>query len=144
MAGNPMADPGDEGLEKVRLSFPDEMVRAVGVSHYQDALRRIAGPGEGPVRRSVEATLAPEPTNPYDENAVMVRVEGELVGYLSREDAVRYGAAVRLLRDHRLLLACDAMVAGKGPAAGTANLGVFLELPRAPEAALEAQSLVGG
>ena len=40
-------------------------------------------------------------------------------------------------------LVCEAVIAGRGQDAGTANLGVFLELPRAPEALLEAQTLVG-
>jgi hypothetical protein len=85
----------------------------------------------------------PEPTNPHDENAIQVLVYDQLVGYLSRDDAVRYGPAVRLLRDNGRVLVCEAVVAGRGPEAGTANLGVFLELPRAPEALLEAQMLVG-
>ena len=65
------------------------------------------------------------------------------MGYLSRDDALRYGPAVRLLREHGRVLVCDAVIGGRGPDAGTTdNLGVFLELPRAPEALLEAQTLV--
>jgi HIRAN domain len=130
-------------IDEIRLSFPDEVVRVVGVSHYQAALREIAPPGAGRVRHPVLARLVPEPTNPHDENAIQVLVFDQLVGYLSRDDAVRYGPAVRLLRDHGRVLVCEAVVAGRGPDAGTANLGVFLELPRAPEALLEAQTLVG-
>ena len=128
---------------EIRLSFPDEVVRVVGVSHYQDPLLAIVGEtGRERVRHAATATLEPEPENPHDANAVRVLVEGRHVGYLSREDAVRYGPPVRLLSEHGRVLACDAVIGGRGPDATTDNLGVFLELPRAPEALLEAQTLV--
>jgi collagen type III alpha len=41
------------------------------------------------------ADLTPEPTNPYDKNAVVVTVAGEKVGYLSRDEAPRYLEALR-------------------------------------------------
>ena len=130
---------------EVRLSFPDEVVRVVGVSHYQRPLVEIAGePGGGRVRHPVTAALEPEPSNPHDPNAIKVLVQDRLVGYLSRDDALRYGPAVRLLREHDRVLVCDAVIGGRGPDAGTTNLGVFLELPRAPEAVLEAQALTRG
>ncbi len=129
----------------MRLSFPDEVVRVVGVSHYQEPLVAIAGGrGSGPVRHPVTAALEPEPENPHDPNAIKVLVQGRHVGYLSRDDALRYGPAVRLLREHDRVLVCDAVIGGRGPDAGTMNLGLFLELPRAPEAVLEAQALTRG
>ncbi|MGW5454751.1 HIRAN domain-containing protein [Nocardia sp. NPDC003979] len=39
-------------------------------------------------RRTVE--LVPEPDNPYDRNAVAVRFANQTIGYLPREDAIRY------------------------------------------------------
>ena len=54
----------------------------VGESHYQDALRRIAGPGA--VRHYCGAMLIPEPKNPHDNMAVAVMAVGRRVGYLSR------------------------------------------------------------
>jgi hypothetical protein len=127
-----------------RLSFDDEIVRTVGVSHYQGALRRIAGAaGAGPVRREVDAALVPEPTNPHDPNAVRVEIDGELVGYLSREDAVRYGPAVQRLREHGRLLVSSAVISGRGEGSETPNLGLFLSLPSPTEAELEVRMLVG-
>ena len=128
-----------------RLSFDDEIVRAVGVSHYQDALRRSAG-AEGPVsiRRDVEAALVPEPENPHDPNAVRVEVDGELVGYLARDDALRYGPAVRRLREHGRLLVSDAVISRRGEDSETPNLGLFLSLPSATEADMETRRLVAG
>ncbi len=130
-------------VTEVTLSFADDTVRAVGVSHYQDALTRICPRSEGErTRCRVRAGLVPEPGNPHDPNAVMVRIGDDLVGYLSRGDAERYGPAVRLLADHGRHLVCDAVVGGRGGDAGTTNLGVFLSLPGPVEAELEAQTLV--
>lgn len=58
---------------------------AVGESQYQPALQAIA-------RRSREcqAILIPEPDNPFDANAVVVKIDGVVVGYLTRADARRY------------------------------------------------------
>lgn len=125
-----------------RLSFADEIVRAVGVSHHQEALRRLSGvaaAGAGPVRHDVEATLVPEPANPHDPNAVRVEVEGEFVGYLSRDDALRYGPALLRLAGHGELLVCDAVISRRGEGGETTNLGLFLSLPGPTEAELEAR-----
>lgn len=66
-------------------------VQIVGESHRQDALARLAGPRtkEG-VSVWVLAALVPEPTNSHDPKAVMVKIEGHHVGYLSREMAPVY------------------------------------------------------
>jgi hypothetical protein len=58
---------------------------AVGESQYQPALRQIARAG-----RLCEATLVPEPDNPFDVNAVAVKIGGELIGYVPRSHARRY------------------------------------------------------
>lgn len=63
----------------------------VGESNYQDALSRICG---GYTRDGHQlhtcASLVPEPSNPYDENAIRVDIDGQTVGYLKREHAARY------------------------------------------------------
>lgn len=43
------------------------------------------------------AEFRPEPTNPYDRNAVMVIINGWHVGYLPREEAARYHAPLARL-----------------------------------------------
>jgi HIRAN domain len=130
---------------EVRLGFADARVRVVGVSHYQDVLREIAGAGGGEaVRHEATAALLPEPENPHDPNAVQVTIGGRPVGYLSREDAVRYGPAVEILRASGRVLTCAAVIGGRGPDAETANLGVFLQLPSPTEAEMEARSVAGG
>ena len=42
------------------------------------------------VEETLEALLIPEPDNPFDSNAISVRVRGQVVGYLSREAAAAY------------------------------------------------------
>ena len=57
----------------------------VGESQYQPVLEQIAQRG-----RIHWAKLVPEPGNAFDTNAVMVEIDGQTVGYLSRGEARRY------------------------------------------------------
>jgi hypothetical protein len=52
--------------------------------------RRSEGEVEG-----LQVELVAEPDNPYDSNAISVRWNGRVLGYLSREDAARYTQSVR-------------------------------------------------
>lgn len=110
---------GDEGLE------------VVGESHYQDALWRIVGGRRlEPVRHPIEAVLELEPHNVYDGNAICVRIEGEVVGYLSRDDAAAYREGlVRLIEaSSSRLVALEGQIVGGGPRGnGIGFLGVFLD-----------------
>jgi hypothetical protein len=115
---------------RTTLLVGGRLVNVAGESHYQDALREIVGPGaEGEVAVDTEALLVPEPSNPHDSNAVMVQIDGKLVGYLPREEAVAYGPALKELGGRGRTGACEARIAGRGGEAGTSNLGVFLRLP---------------
>src|SRR4051812_31164097 len=55
----------------------------VGESNYQDALSRLCG---GYTRDGhqlhTRASLVPEPSNPYDKNAIRVDIDAQTVGYL--------------------------------------------------------------
>jgi len=68
-------------------TFPEGWgpLSVVGESQYQPALRRVSLD----IGRICWATLALEPDNPFDGNAVVVQVDGLTVGYLSRRDAGR-------------------------------------------------------
>jgi hypothetical protein len=66
-------------------------IEVVGESSYQSALERICGGcSENGVEKYVVATLVPEDSNPYDENAVRVDIVGTTIGYLSRHAAKIY------------------------------------------------------
>ena len=59
------------------------------------------------------AILKPEPTNPYDSNAVQVLVDGLLVGHLNRKDAAMFQPVImRLEREHGRPVAVTAEVYG--------------------------------
>jgi hypothetical protein len=117
----------------------DELVRAVGTSHYQDALVALTGrQADEEIRHDVIATLVPEPDNPHDPNAVAVRIEDHFVGYLSRDENRRW---LDVLGAAGQTVGCEAMIAGKG---GTTGLGVFLRLPTPTEARAQIGIRAGG
>lgn len=81
------------------LSFANHWpsLEVVGEAYRDDEV--IAVIGRRPkVDEEVElreiATLIPEPDNPYDKNAVSVRIKVHLVGYMSKDDAKRYKPVV--------------------------------------------------
>lgn len=100
-----------------------ESVNVAGESHYQEALRAIAGAGE--VRHETEARLIAEPENEYDPNAVRVEIDGHKVGYLPRDLAPSWAPQLAELATRHRVGGCEATIVG--PADGT--LGVFLRLP---------------
>lgn len=76
----------------------------VGESHYQEALRKLAG---GERRKHTTAQLICESDNPHDKLSVRVEIGGQTIGHLSSNDA----------RAHRALL----QAGGQG--------GAIVELP---------------
>ncbi|MDQ0144654.1 HIRAN domain-containing protein [Pseudarthrobacter niigatensis] len=69
--------------------------------------RRTEGEAEG-----VGVELVAEPDNPHDANAISVRWRGRVLGYLSREDALRYKQPVRRIIASGLLAATTARIWG--------------------------------
>lgn len=99
----------------------------VGESHYQETLASLsAAPSRGEHRYDCTALLVLEPDNPHDPNAVMVQVDGECVGYLSRYNAQRFGPKVRKMLKVGESPTCLAFV-GRGP--DHPNLGISLRIP---------------
>ena len=125
------AKPRETTLTATHVSGRDgRSLAVVGESNYQAALWAIAGAPRGTeVRAQVLVVLVPEPRNSYDRNAVQVlSPESGVLGYLSREDAAVYQP---ILREHRRVVACDALIAGGGPGddGRTRQLGIWLDLP---------------
>ena len=108
-----------------------ETLEVVGESHHQEALWGIVGGRTAtPVRFETLALLIPNPDNEFDPNAIEVRIDGLLVGYLSREDAATYRPGLIRLMEHSQvpLVALHAVVVGGGPRdSGLGYLGVFLD-----------------
>jgi len=100
----------------------------VGEGHYGVELRRIAGTRQAR-GESVEfiATLQPEPTNPYDPQAVVVFSDrGKTIGYLSREHAMEYGPVFAALAANGQTAQCKAKLFGGTKA--KPNIGVWLDI----------------
>lgn len=99
-------------------------VEAVGESFNQPALRALAAAaGKNPIR----VLLQPEPDNPHDANAVAVKdFEGQLLGYLSRDDAPRYQQTLLALRDRGQTGVCSAVTFGGD--SEKPNIGIRLDL----------------
>jgi hypothetical protein len=113
----------------------EEQINVVGESHYQPAIREACG-WQGPGSDTFfdcMAELVPEPTNPYDPNAIMVKIEGRQVGHLSRQDAAEYGDHISQAIRQQGTGMCRAVIAGRGDGE-TQNLGIFLhiEISRRP------------
>jgi hypothetical protein len=72
-------------------------------------------------------TLQSEPENPFDPNAVVVLSErGKPIGYLSRQDAVRYRPVFLALTAKGQVATCRAKMFGG--TADKANIGVWLDI----------------
>lgn len=107
-----------------RISGQMVDVEIVGESFHQDYIRQVR-------RRyrddEFEIVLVAEPTNPYDDNAVAVHVDGCIVGHLAREMAPAWQPMVLAATAEGFLVAGVAQIFG-----GTSDkphLGVFGAAP---------------
>lgn len=99
----------------VKPARDDAVLEIVGESNYQDALLAISGgrTSDGPVKPHGHlALLWPEPKNRYDPNAVSIRIEGRVVGYLSREEAVRWSRVLAAATTANTYVAAEARLIG--------------------------------
>lgn len=98
----------------VRLAGPSFCTfDVVGESFHQDALENVCGGRcyDG-VAHHCDALLELEEHNPYDANAVAVRIDGRTVAYLSRGDAADFRARVAELGLSARSFVCGAVVLG--------------------------------
>lgn len=122
---------GDLQVAAILFEPARKMVDVVGEGSHQGSLERVAGGRtvDGPRIRDHSAILMPEPTNPYDPNAVRVVVvpssgSGATIGYLSREDAVAYRPVIDRLAAEGKVAACRASIGG-GWERGSDDRGSF-------------------
>ncbi|SIT86022.1 hypothetical protein SAMN05421665_2201 [Yoonia rosea] len=87
--------------------------KVVGEASYQNAISNIVG---GKSERSAKyeciAVLVPDDVNPYDANAVEVRINGLLVGYLPKTDATKYRDELKALDPSLPIAAARAKIVG--------------------------------
>lgn len=109
-------------------SFPMEVV---GESHYQRALSSICGPHTRDGHdHECTAVIELEPSNPHDQNAMAVRIQNRIVGYLPRDQAARVATQ---MRDEGISSAnCRARVRGgwRTNQYDEGNFGVRLSIPQ--------------
>jgi rubrerythrin len=119
------------GVQWATVYGGNEPLEVVGESRYQGALWEIVGGVRSErVREAIVAVLMPEPTNPYDPDAIQVLVSGHVVGYLSREDAAAYRPGLLHLMESNDngFVALNGVIAGGGQRSdGLGRLGVFLQ-----------------
>jgi rubrerythrin len=106
----------------------DETLEVVGESFHQDVLWALAGGRTSErVRCPIYARLVPEPTNPEDRNAIMVLIDGNCVGHLSRHDAAGYLPGLQRLLTNGAVELAGVIVGGGQREDGVGFLGVFLD-----------------
>lgn len=127
--GHHVAAPQRRSVSAHLLTGHDDL-EVVGESFYQDSLWELSGGAVGDkIRCETVAVLVPEPTNPYDPNAIAVHIDGYVVGYLPRGVAQEYLPGVRhLMSKLGGYIALRGVIVGGGYYAdGPGRLGVWLE-----------------
>jgi len=107
-------------------------VEVVGVSRRQDMLAAIVEEhGRSGRTVTLDATLVLEPSNPHDPNAVRVEIDGDLIGYLRRDNAARYRADLAAAGTPDATVQCKVRIVGGFETASgeRASFGVRLDLP---------------
>lgn len=106
----------------------------VGTSYSQEHIRSLVDGiddhGEWNTRGvSCTATLMPYSTNPYDNKAVSVHINGNLIGHLSRENARSFRRRLGAKKLTGKATSCDAVIIGGGLKDGQRKFyGVRLDL----------------
>lgn len=107
-------------------------VEVVGESNYQIALERICGGRtEEGHKLEVDALLKLEDDNPYDDRAVAVVIDNDLVGYLSRDTARSFRKSLAAVAPGASLATCSAIIVGgwEREDGDRGHFGVKLDLP---------------
>ncbi|MCX7428896.1 MAG: hypothetical protein NTW96_25125 [Planctomycetia bacterium] len=109
-------------------------IDVVGESKYQPALEFICGGRTGgSQKKTVEAVLVYEDDNPYDDQAIRVDIQGNTVGYLSRDNARQYRKELKQAGYSAMTATCSARIVGGWDHGGEDRglFGVTLDLPTA-------------
>lgn len=116
------------------LTWPalgDYEFEVVGESHYQPVLRTLAGDhGDDAADVQTTALVVPYDSNPYDNKAVKVLIDGHEVGHLSRDDARNYRRRLAAKKQGMVPAHCGALIMGGfiGRDGKRASYGVRLDM----------------
>ena len=126
-----LVDPSDVTTTPTLL--PDHRVDVIGESAYQEELLALTGGRRtwAGARRRVLAHLEPEDVNPADPDAVVVTIEGLVVGHLTRRDAPHYRPVVQASIGENGSATCLAEIRGgwERDHGDVGRFGVILFLP---------------
>ncbi|UKA60842.1 HIRAN domain-containing protein [Arthrobacter sp. FW306-2-2C-D06B] len=108
----------NRGLYRVSLGRSEwPNVEVVGEHAYSQAIKAALRASKAPTTvgrdseaEGVQVELVAEPDNPYDVNAISVRWRNQVLGYLSREDAIRYTQPIRRIIASGLTAATTARI----------------------------------
>lgn len=114
-----------------KYSFP-----IVGESFYQRAIDAVAGPKtpDG-VDVLATATLVLDDFNRHDNKAVRVEIEGQVVGHLSKDNAVKYRAWLKSHGIKNATCTADARITGgwqRGSGEGDYGVSLNFVMSKAP------------
>jgi hypothetical protein len=104
----------------------------VGEASYQAAITAICGGRtEESAQYQTQAVLYLEDSNPYDNKAVRVDINGRTVGYFSRKDARSYRTRLKRKGQERIVYKCNALIVGgwRRSRSDQGHFGVKLDLP---------------
>lgn len=104
----------------------------VGESNYQNNLSTLCGSKNEKSKFMEEvACLQREPNNRHDPNAVVVRIKGMVVAYLSRSDAKTFTNALKNngIEEDSFIFIRAAIVGGWKRGNSVGNFGVKLDMP---------------
>ncbi|MBG6219649.1 MULTISPECIES: hypothetical protein [unclassified Janthinobacterium] len=84
-------------------------------SMYQPAIAKLAGEhGPGNAEKKCLALLVCDDAHPFQDKAIAVFIDGELVGYLAQNDALRLHRNLGRQELAGQLTSCDAVIRGGG------------------------------
>lgn len=104
----------------------------VGESNYKSALKKLISEGTQQERDNGEvfrdAFLVPEPTNPFDKNAIQVRIAEHLVGYISKTRTAEFHGIISEVKKQGFDYAVVKAVIGFDSRSADPLIGVRLDL----------------
>ncbi len=102
--GEPVHHWSDEGRYQLEV---------LGESRYSDTIRALAGEhGEAAADTHHKALLLADDNNPYEDKAVAVFLNNEMVGYLAPKDAVAFRTMLARQEISGQLTSTDAVIRG--------------------------------
>ncbi|WP_028102146.1 hypothetical protein [Pseudoduganella violaceinigra] len=88
-------------------------LEVLGESRYSDTIRELAGEhGDGAADTRLKALLLADDNNPYEDKAVAVFLNSEMVGYLAPKDAMAFRTMLARQAIPGQLTSTDAVIRG--------------------------------